>query len=61
MSGSDKDSRERLAALGVKSEISTPEGEEKMSAVILQLAEPLLKEHGKSAERVQAIISLCGN
>ena len=58
MSGSDKDRRERLAALGVKSEIPTPEGEEKMSAVILQVAEPLLKQHGKSAERVQAIISL---
>jgi len=29
-----------------------------MSAVILQLAEPLMREHGKTAERAQAIISL---
>jgi hypothetical protein len=50
--------QERLAALGVKREISTPPGEPKMSAVILQLAEPLLKKHGKTVERTKAIISL---
>ena len=33
---------------GVKREIPTPEGEARMSAVILQLAEPLLKQHGKT-------------
>jgi len=49
---------ERLAALGAKSEIPTPEGEAKMSAVIVQLAEPLLKQHGKTAMRAEAIISL---
>ncbi len=34
------------------------ERQEKMSAVILQLAEPLLKRHGKTAEQAEAIISL---
>jgi hypothetical protein len=29
-----------------------------MSAVIAELAEPLLKEHGKTAERAEAIIAL---
>lgn len=52
----DQERLKRLAALGAKSEIPTPEGEAKMSAVILQLAEPLIKEHGKTAERVEAII-----
>jgi hypothetical protein len=54
----DKERWERLAALGAKSEISTPEGEAKMSAVILQLADPLIKQHGKTAERAEAIIML---
>ena len=55
---SNKERWERLAALGVKREIPTPEGEAKMSAVILQLAEPLMKQHGKTAERAQAILML---
>ena len=38
----DNERWERLAVLGAKSEIPTPEGEAKMSAVIIQLAEPLL-------------------
>ena len=54
----DEERWERLAALGAKSEIPTPEGEAKMSAVILQLAEPLIKQHGKTAERAEAIIML---
>ena len=54
----DKERWERLAALGAKSEISTPEGEAKMSAVILQLADSLIKQHGKTAERAEAIIML---
>ena len=54
----DKERWERLAALGAKSEIPTPEGEAKMSAVILELAEPLLKQHGKTPERAEAIIML---
>jgi hypothetical protein len=29
-----------------------------MSAVIVELAEPLLREHGKTAERAEAIIAL---
>ena len=49
---------ERLAALGAKSEICTPEGDARMSAVLLELAEPLLKQHGKTAERAQGIIML---
>ena len=58
MASKDKERWERLAALGAKSEISTPEDETKMSAVILQLAEPLLKQHGQTAQRAEAIISL---
>jgi hypothetical protein len=54
----DKERWERLTALGVQREIPTPEGEAKMSAVILQLAEPLLKQHGKTPERAKAIIML---
>ena len=49
---------ERLAALGVKREMPTPEGEAKMSAVILQLAEPLMKQHGTTAERAEALLML---
>ena len=45
-------------ALGAKREIPTPEGQAKMSAVILKLAEPLMKQHGKTAEKAQAIIML---
>ena len=58
MSSKDQERWERLAALGVKSEIPTPEGEARMSAVILQLAEPLLKEHAKTPQRAEAIIML---
>ena len=58
MSIKDKERWERLAALGVKREMPTPEGEAKMSAVILQLAEPLMKQHGKTAERAEAILML---
>ncbi len=54
----DKERWKRLAALGAKREIPTPEGAAKMSAVILQLAEPLIKQHGKTAERAEAIIML---
>lgn len=58
MPSKDEKRWERLAALGVKREIPTPEGEAKMSAVILQLAEPLIKKHGKTAERAEAILML---
>ena len=55
---SNKERWERLAALGVKREIPTPEGEAKMSAVILQLAEPLMKQHDTTAERAEALLML---
>ena len=58
MQSNDKNRSERLAAFGIKREISTPLGEEKMSAVILQLAEPLLKQHGQTEERAKTIIAL---
>jgi hypothetical protein len=54
----DQQRRQRLAALGAKREIPTPEGEAKMSAIIVQLAEPLIKEHATTAERAEAIIML---
>ncbi len=49
---------ERLVALGAKREIPTPEGEARMSAVIMELAEPLIKQHGKTPERAESIIML---
>ncbi|NLX97471.1 MAG: hypothetical protein GXY83_14990, partial [Rhodopirellula sp.] len=58
MSHKDTERWKRLAALGAKSEVPTPEGEAKMSAVILQLAEPLMKKQGNTAEKAQAIIML---
>jgi len=58
MAINDKERWKRLAALGAKREIPTPEGTAKMSAVILQLAEPLIQRHGKTAERAEAIIML---
>ena len=58
MSIKDKERWERLAALGAKREIATPEGEARMSAIILQLAEPFIKQHGKTEERTKAIIML---
>src|SRR4051812_40413214 len=58
MQSQEQSRLERLAALGVKSERSTPPGEPKMSAVILELAAPLLQRHGKTEERAQAIIAL---
>ncbi len=58
MSMRDQQRRQRLAALGAKREIPTPEGEAKMSAIIVQLAEPLIKEHATTTERAEAIIML---
>jgi hypothetical protein len=54
----DKERWQRLTALGAKSQVPTPEGEAKMSAVIIQLAEPLIKQHGKTAQQAEAIIML---
>ena len=58
MSSKGKDRWKRLAALGARSEIPTPEGEARMSAVILEVAEPLLKQCGKTPERAKAVIML---
>ena len=58
MANQDEKRWERLAALGVKREIPTPEGDAKMSAVVLQLAEPLMTKHGKTAEQAEAILML---
>ncbi len=58
MLNTDSERWKRLAALGAKREVPTPEGEAKMSAVLLQVAEPLLKKHGQTANRAEAIISL---
>lgn len=49
---------ERLVALGAKREIPTPEGEARMSAVIMELAGPLIKQHGNTAQRAESIIML---
>ena len=58
MPNKDEERRKRLAAMGVKRETPTPEGEAKMSAVILQLAEPLMKQHGTTAERAESLLML---
>ena len=58
MSRTDEERWKRLAALGAKREVPTPEGDAKMSAVILQLADPLIKQHGKTAARAEAILAL---
>ena len=58
MSIKDQERWKRLAALGAKREIPTPKGEARMSAVIMELAEPLMKQHGKTPERAESIIML---
>ena len=58
MPNQDETRWERLASLEVKREMPTPEGEAKMSAIILQLAEPLMKQHGTTAERAEALLML---
>ena len=58
MGSEDQERRKRLAALGAERKISTPEGEARMSAVVLEVAEPLLKLHGKTPERAEAVIML---
>jgi hypothetical protein len=58
MATKDEERWERLAALGFKREMPTPEGQAKMSAVIMQLAEPLIRQHAETVERAKAIISL---
>jgi hypothetical protein len=58
MPSNDTERWNRLSALGAKREIPTPEGEAKMSAVVLEVAGPLLKKHGKTPERAEAVIML---
>lgn len=58
MSRRDQERWKRLAALGSKREIPTPEGEAKMSAVILEVVGPLLKQYAKTPERAKAVIML---
>ena len=58
MPSKDQERRERLAALGAKREIPTPEGEARMSAVILEMAEPFLKQYGKTPERAKTVLML---
>lgn len=48
----------RLAAMGAKGEIPTPEGEARMSAVILEVAEPLIKQYVETPERAKTVIML---
>ena len=59
MSMKDEKRWKRLAALGAKREMPTPDGEARMSAVILRIAEPLIKQHGKTEERAKSILMLC--
>lgn len=49
---------EAAGCIGARSEIPTPEGDARMSAVILEVAEPLLKQCGKAPERAKAVIML---
>jgi hypothetical protein len=51
----DKDRLKKVAGLQM---VPTPEDQARMSAIILQLAEPLLKQYGKASERAEALIML---
>ena len=48
---------QRLSALGAKGVIPTPEGEARMSAVILEVAEPLLKKYAETQEQLTTVIA----
>ena len=58
MSSKAEERRKRLAELGAERSIPTPEGEARMSAVILEVAEPMLRQHGSNAERAKAVMML---
>ncbi len=58
MPSKDQERWKRLAALGAEREIPTPEGEARMSAVILEVAEPLLRKYAQTPERVKTVIML---
>lgn len=55
----EKEARwKQLEALGATREIPTPDGEARMSAVVLQLAEPLMKKHATDLKRAKTILML---
>ena len=58
MSSKAEERWKRLAAMGAKGEIPTPEGEARMSAVILEVAEPLFKQYAETPERAKTVIML---
>ncbi len=58
MSTKDEERWKRLETLGAKGEIPTPEGEARMSAVIMELAEPMMKQHGRTPQRAESIVML---
>ena len=58
MSSKAEERWKRLAAIGAKDEIPTPEGEARMSAVILEVAEPLIKQYAETPERAKTVIML---
>ena len=58
MSSKAEERWKRLAAMGAKGKIPTPEGEAKMSAVILEVAEPLIKQYAETPERAKTVIML---
>ena len=58
MSSKAEERWKRLAAVGAKGEIPTPEGEARMSAVILEVAEPLIKQYAGTPERAKSVIML---
>ena len=55
MSSKAEERWKRLAAMGAKGEIPTPEGEARMSAVILEVAEPLIKQCAETPERAKTV------
>ena len=58
MSSKAEERWKRLAAMGANGEIPTPEGEARMSAVILEVAEPLIKQYAETPERAKTVIML---
>lgn len=48
----------RLAAMGTKAEIPTPQGEARMSAVILKVAEPLVETYANTPDETKGVITL---
>jgi hypothetical protein len=58
MSSKAEERWKRLAAIGAKREIPTPDGEARMSAVILEVAEPLIKQYATKPERAETVIML---